>query len=131
MGCRTMGAAPATPISVQSLEVSFESENRALIDLVLQVRGGGGTATQAQWEILLDGRPLGSAVQLLSQRLAEGKSTVNLSAPLPLPHSTPDEGWRTVTLEVSGELTVSALFAERWPFAFRRQALVRGAPRAQ
>ena len=128
IACRTMGVTPATPVTVQRLEVSFDADGRGLVELGLEVTGAEGMATQAQWQLVLDGRPLGSGVQLLSQRLG-GKSLVNVSAPLPLPHANRDEGWRTVSLEVSGELTVTSTLADRWPFAFRRQALVRGAPR--
>ena len=128
-GCRTIGAAPSTPITVHSLEVSFDAEGKGLVELGLEIRSAGGTATKAQWQLLLDGRPLGSGVQLLSQRLPQGSSTVLLSAPLPLAHATRDEGWRTVSLEVSGELTVTNALSERFPFAFRRQALMRRAPR--
>jgi hypothetical protein len=129
LGCRGTRPEPASKVTVQTLEVSFDSETRGRLQLELAVSDGGGLATAAQWQLLLDGRPLGSGVQLLSQRLAEGRSTVSLSVPLLLPHSARDEGWRNITLEISGELTVKYALEERFAFSLRRQALVHGAPR--
>ena len=128
LGCRTIGAVPEPELTVDKLEVTFVSASRGQLELGLQVRGGG-TAVKAQWQLLLDGQPLGSGVQLLGQRLAEGgPSVVLLSAPLLTTHSARDEGWRTVTLEVAGELTVQRGPEERLPFTGRKQVLIRGAP---
>lgn len=130
LGCRTIGAAGALPeITVDALEVSFTSASRGQLDVGLSVRGGG-TAIKAQWQLLLDGQPLGSGVHVLAQTLAErAPSVVRLSAPLLTAHAARDEGWRTVTLEVLGELTVQRRLEERLPFSTRKQVLIRGAPK--
>ncbi len=130
LGCK--GAPPVrddAPVTVQRLQVSFDAAGRGELQLGLFVRGSKGTATQAQWQLLLDGRPVGSGVQLLSQRMNERGTAIDLTAPLPLPRANRDEGWRNVALEISGELSIDETLAERFPFAFRRQALVSGAPR--
>jgi hypothetical protein len=128
LGCRTIGARPEPELSVDKLEVTFLSASRGQLDLGLRVQGGG-TAVKAQWQLLLDGQPLGSGVQVLAQRLAEGgPSVVLLSAPLLTAHAARDQGWRTVTLEVAGELTVQRRLEERLQFTRRQQVLIRGAP---
>lgn len=129
-GCRTAGPAGGEQeLTVDELEVSFSSANRGELQLGLKVRGGG-TAIQAQWELLLDGHPLGSGISVLGQWLDPRRdSLVRLTAPLLTTHSARDEGWRTVTLELSGELTVQRRLEERLPFSTRKQVLVRGAPR--
>ncbi|MBS1151403.1 MAG: hypothetical protein H6Q89_3101 [Myxococcaceae bacterium] len=128
-GCRTIGAAPEAELRVDRLEVSFSSASRGQLELGLVVRGGG-KATKAQWQLLLDGQPLGSGVCALAQQLAEqGPSKVALTAPLLATHTARDEGWRTVTLELSGELTVQRRLEERLQFSTRKQVLVRGAPK--
>ena len=129
LSCRTIGVAGQSEATVDKLEVSFASASRGQLDLGLLVRGGG-TAIRAQWQLLLDGQPLGSGVQVLAVRLAElAPSVVLLSAPLLTVHSARDEGWRTETLEISGELTVRRNLEERLPFVTRRQVLIRGAPK--
>jgi hypothetical protein len=116
-------------MTVSTLEVTFASSSRGQLELGLMVRGGG-MATQAQWQLLLDGQPLGSGVQVLGQRLGEGgPSLVKLSAPLLTAHAARDEGWRNVTLEIAGELTVQRGLEERLPFSTRKQVLIRGAPK--
>ena len=130
LGCKTAGGAgDEAPVTVRRLEVSFDADGRGELQLGLFVRGAKGTALQAQWQLLLDGRPVGSGLQLLGKQMVETGTILEFTAPLPLPHANRDEGWRTVSLEISGELAINAALAERWPFASRRQALVRGAPR--
>ena len=130
-GCKTIGAGTVTESEaiVDKLDVSFVSATRGQLDFGLKVRGGG-LATRAQWQLLLDGQPLGSGVQVLAQTLAErAPSVVLLTAPLLTAHTARDEGWRTVTLELSGELTVQRRLEERIQFTTRKQLLIRGAPR--
>ena len=128
VGCRTIGALPEPELTVDKLEVTFITASRGQLELALKVRGGG-TAVKAQWQLLLDGQPLSSGIQVLGQRLAEGgPSVVLLSAPLLTTHSARDEGWRTVTLEVAGELTVQRGLEQRLQFMSRKQVLIRGAP---
>lgn len=128
-GCRALGTAAEPEAIVDKLEVSFASASRGQLDFGLKVRGGG-LATQAQWQLLLDGQPLGSGVQVLAQTLAErAPSVVLLTAPLLTTHAARDEGWRNVTLELSGELTVQRRLEERLQFTTRKHVLVRGAPR--
>lgn len=128
LGCRTTGAAGQRAPTVDRLEVSFPTSARGTLELDLMV-WGGGTVRQAQWQLLLDGHPLGSGVQVIGKRLNDLKSPVTWSAPLLTPHTGRDEGWRTVTLELAGELTVQRTLEERIPFAIRKQVLIRGAPR--
>ncbi len=129
LGCRTLGSAGEPELTVDSLEVSFGSASRGQLDFGLTVRGGG-VALRTQWQVLIDGQPLGSGVYAVSQRLDErGPSAVKVSAPLLTVHSARDDGWRTVTLELSGELTVQRRLEERLQFATRRQVLIRGAPK--
>lgn len=128
-GCRTLGSAGEAELVVSKLDVSFASSSRGQLEIGLTVRGGG-LATRARWQLLLDGQPLGSGVQVLGQRLNEQAPTeVNLTAPLLTAHSARDEGWRNVTLEISGELTVQRRLEERLQFATRKQVLIRGAPK--
>ena len=127
-GCRTFSAAPQAEVTVETLEVAFTTPTRGQVELAFKVRGGG-VATRAEWQLVLDGQPLGSGVHLLEQPLAEETSVITISAPLLNTHAARDEGWRTVTLELSGELTVKRGLTERLQFATRKQVLVRGAPR--
>jgi len=128
-GCRTFSAAPEAEVTVETLEVSFTSPTRGQLELAFKVRGGG-VATRAEWQLVLDGQPLGSGVHVLAQTLADqAPSVVSISAPLLNTHSARDEGWRTVTLELTGELTVKRGLSERLQFATRKQVLMRGAPR--
>ena len=127
--CSTIPTAGQTELTVSTLDVTFTSSARGQLELGLMVRGGG-MATQAQWQLLLDGQPLGSGVQVLGQRLGEGgPSLVKLSAPLLTAHAARDDGWRNVTLEIAGELTVQRRLEERLPFSTRKQVLIRGAPK--
>jgi hypothetical protein len=130
--CRTTGANAPSGVTVERLEITFDGEGRGQVDLGLELHGlSGGLVTQAQWQLLLDGHPVGSGVQIYSHRLEHERSAIALMAPLPLPHTNRDEGWRTVALEVAGEVTVTNLLTDRWPFRLRRQALIRGAPRPE
>ena len=129
LGCRTMGPGGEPELTVDVLDVSFASASRGKLDLALIVRGGG-LARQAQWQLVIDGHPLGSGIQVLGVQLDERKpSAVLLTAPLLTTHSVRDEGWRTVTIELTGELMVQRPLEERLPFALRKQVLMRGAPR--
>jgi hypothetical protein len=128
-GCRTFGEIPEPEVTVETLEVTFTSASRGTLDLGVKVRGGG-EAIRAQWQLLLDGQPLGSGVSILAHTLADQAPTVvRLSAPLLTTHAARDEGWRTVTLEISGELTVQRRLEERLQFGTRKQVLIRGAPK--
>lgn len=129
LACRTIVGAGEPEISVAKLEVAFPSGTKGELELGLKVQGGG-RATRVQWQLLLDGQPLGSGVQLVAVPLEEQKgNVVAVKAPLLAPHAARDEGWRTVTLEVSGELTVVRRLEERLAFSLRKQVLLRGAPK--
>ena len=129
LGCRSLVGAGEPELVVSKLEISFPTGTRGELELGLKVQGGG-RATRVQWQLMLDGQPLGSGVQLVAVPLEDQKgSVVGLKAPLLVPHAARDDGWRTVTLELSGELTVQRRLEERMPFALRKQALIRGAPR--
>lgn len=129
VACRTIVGAGEPEISVSKLEVAFPSGTKGELDLGLKVQGGG-RATRVQWQLLLDGQPLGSGVQLVAVPLEEQKgNVVAVKAPLLAPHAARDEGWRTVTLELSGELTVVRRLEERLAFSHRKQVLLRGAPK--
>lgn len=128
VGCRTAGAAGERALTVDRLEVSFPSAARGKLEVDFMV-WGGGLARTAQWQLLLDGHPVGSGMQVLGKRLNDLKSPVSFSAPLLTPHTGRDDGWRTVTLELAGELMVQRALEERIPFAIRKQVLIRGAPR--
>ncbi len=129
LGCRGLVGAGEPELTVAKLEVSFPSGTKGELEVGLKVQGGG-RATRVQWQLMLDGQPLGSGVQLVAVPLEEQKgNVVAIKAPLLAPHAARDEGWRTVTLELTGELTVQRRLEERMPFALRKQALIRGAPR--
>ncbi len=116
-------------LTIDRLDVAFASAARGQLDLSLAWRGGG-RLVRVQWQLLLDGHPLGSGLYALGNLPEEQTPTVvTLSAPLLTPHLARDEGWRTVTLELIGELTVRRGLEERLPFATRKQVLVRGAPK--
>lgn len=128
-GCRTLAGAPEPELAVEKLEVAFPTAARGELEVRLKVRGGG-RAIKAQWQLFLDGQPLGSGVQLVSVPFESDKgNVVTVKAPLLTPHLGRDEGWRTVTLELSGELTVQRRLEQRIPFGLRKQVLIRGAPR--
>jgi hypothetical protein len=125
-------ASAQEPVTVQDVQVSFVSENRAQFRLALDVSNderGAGQVRQLDWELWLQGRWFAAGTRTMSDALPHGRDAISVELPVVFRRMPLQQGAVPLEVGVRGALEVELGGSDvRLPFQRTLSIVSQGAP---